>query len=66
MEDVLPFDLADILDSSHENKWVAITADYKRVLAASDNLTDLMRQMADKDVIFHRILPHDVSFAPVI
>lgn len=65
-DDIQSVDLGDIVDSSHENKWVAITPDYKKVLAASERLSDLMRQVADKDVIFHRVLPHDVSFAPVI
>jgi hypothetical protein len=64
MADTQLIDLADILDVSHENKWVAITPDYRRVVAASERLPDLMRQVAGKDVIFHRVLPHDVSFVP--
>jgi hypothetical protein len=57
-------DLANILDASHENKWVAIAPDYRRVLAADENLSQLMREVADRDAIFHRVLPRDVSFVP--
>jgi hypothetical protein len=64
MESDRTVDLTDILDSSHENKWVAISADYRSVVAAGERLQDLMLQVAGKDVIFHRVMPHDVSFAP--
>jgi hypothetical protein len=57
-------DLSDILDASHENKWVAIAPDYRRVIAAADRLDQLIRQVSDQNVIYHRVLPHDVSFAP--
>jgi hypothetical protein len=57
-------DLSKILDASHENKWVAIASDYSHVVAAAETLRDLMRSVSDKTVIFHRVLPHDVSFAP--
>ena len=43
MEDTHSIDLADILDASHENKWVAITPDYRKVVAASDRFPDLMQ-----------------------
>jgi hypothetical protein len=64
MEQGREIDLADILDASHENKWVAIAPDYRRVLAAADSLPQLMREVADQDVVFHRVIPHDVSFVP--
>jgi hypothetical protein len=64
MEQSREIDLADILDASHENKWVAITPDYQRVVAAAESLHQLMREVADQDVIFHRVIPHDVSFVP--
>lgn len=64
MEQEHELDLAHILNASHENKWVAIAADYHRVVAASDSLARLMRDVPDQDVIFHRVLPRDVSFVP--
>jgi hypothetical protein len=56
--------LSGILDRSHENKWVAITADYSRVIAATDSLRDLLRSVSDSSAVFFKVLPHDVSFAP--
>jgi len=56
--------LSTILDASHENKWVAITADYSRVLAAADTLEELLRTVSDPSAILFKVLPHDVSFAP--
>ena len=57
-------DLSNIIEVAHENKWVAIAPDYSRVLGAADTLRDLMHSIKDHDAIFHRVLPHDVSFAP--
>ncbi len=57
-------DLSEILNASHENKWVAIAPDYSRVLAAADILGKLMHSIKNSDAIFHRVLPRDVSFAP--
>lgn len=57
-------DLSTILKSSHENKWVAIAPDYSKVIAAADTLRELMRSVANKDAIYHRVLPRDVNFVP--
>jgi hypothetical protein len=57
-------DLSLILDSSHENKWVAIASDYSRVIHAADSLRDLLRSVSDTTAIFCKVLPHDVCFAP--
>lgn len=57
-------DLSSILDSSHENKWVAITSDYSRVIRSDDSLRELLRSVSDTTAIFCKVLPHDVSFAP--
>jgi hypothetical protein len=61
-----PGDLSGILDRSHENKWVAITSDYSQVIAAADSLRGLFRSVSDSTVIFFKVLPHDVSFAPTV
>lgn len=57
-------ELLNSVEKTHENKWVAIAPDYSRVLGAADTLRDLMRSIKATDAIFHRVLPHDVSFAP--
>lgn len=56
------FDLTKILDASHDNKWVAIAPDYSHVVAAATTLRDLIKEVHDSDVIFHRVLPRGVSF----
>ena len=58
--------LSELLDASHENKWVAIAPDYSRVLAVAATLRELMRAVTDPNVIFHCVLPRDVSFAPLL
>lgn len=59
-------DLSEILDSSHENKWIAIAPDYSRVIATADTLRDLLRSVTTEGAIYHRVLPREVSFVPVI
>jgi hypothetical protein len=56
-------DLSAILDTSHENKWVAITPDYSRVIAAADSIRELLCSLSDTTAIFCKVLPHDVVFA---
>jgi hypothetical protein len=58
-------DLSHILKGYHENKWVAIAPDYSRVLAESESLSEVMRRVSDRKAIFHKVLPHDMSFAPI-
>lgn len=58
--------LSAFLDASHENKWVALAPDYSRVLAVAATLRELMRTATDPSAIFHRVLPHDVSFTPLL
>jgi len=53
-----------LLNASHENKWVAISSDYSRVISVSDSLRDLLRMVSDTTAIFYKVLPSDVSFAP--
>lgn len=62
--DIESIDLSNILKADHENKWVAIAPDYSRVLGAADTLPELLRSIPDKNVIYHRVLPANVSFAP--
>ena len=64
VEIVDSINLSGILNSSHENKWVALSSDYSQVLATADTISDLMHSIKNNDVIFHRVLPHDMSFAP--
>jgi hypothetical protein len=66
MEDTKPetIDLSRAVNRSHENKWGALTPDYSEVVAASDDLVKLDKAIAGRDVVYHRVLPADVIFAP--
>jgi len=64
MEQNQEINLENLIDRSHENKWVAIAPDYRRVLASADSLGQLMSEVSGQDVVFHRVLPRDVSFVP--
>lgn len=58
-------DLSKLLKPSHENKWVAISRDYRKVVDFADSLVDLDKKIKDPmSVIYTRILSRDVSFAP--
>lgn len=53
-----------ILKKTHENKWIALSRDYKKVVDFSRDLTALNKRIGNKDVIFMRVLPKDLIFAP--
>jgi len=53
-----------IINAAHQNKWVAIAPDYSRTLAVADTISELVRTVGERDAIFHRVLPENVSFAP--
>lgn len=48
---------------AHENKWVALSVDRKKVLASSVSLEALKGKVGDTKVIYSRILPSNTSFA---
>jgi hypothetical protein len=53
-----------ILTKAHENKWVALSSDYDRVVAVADTLAELEAHVADKDVVVLRVLPFHLGYAP--
>ena len=56
-------DFTKILNKSHENKWVALSSDRYKVLGVADKLIDLTNKIHDKDAVYMRVLPSDVTFA---
>ncbi|OGI95763.1 hypothetical protein A2917_00400 [Candidatus Nomurabacteria bacterium RIFCSPLOWO2_01_FULL_42_17] len=56
-------DLTKILNRDHENKWVALSANRDKVLGASSSLVELKNKISNKDVIYMKVQPRDVSFA---
>jgi len=51
------------LNRTHENKWVALSADRKKVIASSADLLTLKKQVGNAKVIFTRVPPVGAIFA---
>lgn len=52
---------------SYINKWVALKADQKTIVASSSDLKQLdskVKKAKLKDVVYHFVLPPDKSFSP--
>lgn len=52
---------------SYVNKWVALTADRKNVVASAKDLKQLdikVKKANFKDVIYHCVLPFDKFYSP--
>lgn len=61
-------DLSKIL-KPHENKWVALSPDYERVVASGDTLKETAAQVKPDErekVVFHKVLPFDALYIPAI
>lgn len=53
-----------LLTKAHENKWVAFSADRKRIVAVADTLQALRHKVALKSAVVMRVLPADLGYAP--
>lgn len=53
-----------LLTRAHENKWVALSLDYKKLLAVSESLVSLKKKVGQAKAVFMRVLPPDVGYAP--
>lgn len=52
---------------NYENKWVALTTDRKKVLAAGDTIPELEKRvkgMSSKEFVFTWVPPFDVRLVP--
>ena len=56
-------DLTKILNKSHENKWVALSPDRYKILGSSDSIVELKNKVNNKDAVYMKVQPSDVSFA---
>lgn len=48
-----------------ENRWVALSPDYERVVSSGETLSDVMGKVSEKEksrVIFHKVIPS--GYAP--
>ena len=61
------YDLRRLL-KPYENKWVALSLDYSRVLGAGDSLQEAKEKAERKGgkYLFLRLPPFDVSYVPTL
>ncbi len=62
--------LSKLLDKSHEDKWVAFTSNYKKVLATSATITELIQKLGKEKIVsekpvFYKVPSSRYSFSPV-
>ena len=55
-----------LLSKIHENKWVALSSNYEKILAIADSLRMLRDKIGEKKAIIMKVLPSDVGYAPRI
>jgi len=55
-----------LITRAHDNKWVALTLDYKKLLAVAESLASLWDKIGKNPAVVMHVLPGDVSYAPTI
>ena len=50
-----------LIDKAHEGKWAAISADHKRLVAVSDDLLTLEKEVRGQAVTVFKVMPSDVG-----
>ncbi len=62
--------LSKLLNKSHEDKWVAFAANYRKVLATSATISELIQKLGKEKIdsekpIFYKVPSSRYSFSPV-
>ncbi len=52
-----------VLGSEHTNKWVALTPDYKKLIAVGDSLSSVLRKAKQSEKVVIKVLP-SLGYAP--
>lgn len=58
--------LGDVV-AAYENKWVALSGDYTRVLASGRSLKEVDAKLKDSErveAVLHKVLPFNAVYAP--
>jgi hypothetical protein len=50
-----PINLDALLTKKHENKWVALTEDYKKVIGYSEDFLSLRKKVGDSGVMYMKV-----------
>ncbi len=53
-----------LLTKAHENKWVAFSLDYKKLIAVAGSLLSLKKKIGQSKAVYMHVLPADVGYAP--
>ena len=53
-----------ILKKQHINKWVALSADYKKLIAVGDSLSAVLKKAKQPDKVVMKVLPN-LGYAPI-
>jgi len=54
-----------LLKKAHENKWVAISPSYKKLLAVGETLSEVLQKTGKKEVVVMQVMP-DTGYAPAL
>jgi len=55
-----------LLTKAHENKWVAFSLDYTKLLAVAESLVSLRTKVGQSKAVVMHVLPADVGYAPTV
>jgi hypothetical protein len=53
-----------LITKAHENKWVALSLDYTKLVAVAESLISLRKKVGQAQVVITHVLPFDVGYAP--
>lgn len=53
-----------LINKTHENRWVALSVDYKKLLGSSESLVALKKKIGQVKAIVTYVLPSDIGYAP--
>lgn len=60
-------DISKLIKKEHENQWVALSPDYRRVISSGKTLKDTAAKIKEGEknkVIFHKVLPFEAYYEP--
>lgn len=69
MESLSPMDFTKVLKKEYVGKWVALSQDYKQVVAVGDSMKKVSEDATEKgfpQAILHKVLPFDQGFIPSV
>ena len=55
--------LMNILGKDHENNWVALSTNYRKILAVGNNLSSVLKAAPQNEKVVMKVLP-GLSYAP--